>query len=352
MKKLSTTQLAMSYTGIFLGAGFVSGQELWQFFACFGPVGLIGFIGTAALFFYVNYANLRLIQLTGQEDMGRLMTCGDHPKLRAAVSAMQNLLLVGVCIIMIAGASTLIHQLLPIPAWLGGLIFTVIVAAVALLGMQGLVAVFSLLVPVTTVMAMLLAAWVLIKNGFSFAPANGSVSALMPNWIIGFVTYAAYNLFGTISILVPTAKLMDGKKTVRRGLSMGSVLLIVLAWSMIAAISVLPSSGQNELPMSALASGLHPTLSVAYSLLMGFGMFGACLSSICAVVSQTELHFAGINKHGKLFTTALLLVSFALSLLGFGNLIGIIYPVFGYASIPFLICLVLNYHKVKKTGTL
>ena len=185
------------------------------------------------------------------------MTCGDHPKLRAAVSAMQNLLLVGVCIIMIAGASTLIHQLLPIPAWLGGLIFTVIVAAVALLGMQGLVAVFSLLVPVTTVMAVLLAAWVLIKNGFSFAPANGSVSALMPNWIIGFVTYAAYNLFGTISILVPTAKLMDGKKTVRRGLSMGSVLLIVLAWSMIAAISVLPSSGQNELPMSALASGLH-----------------------------------------------------------------------------------------------
>lgn len=80
----------MSYTGIFLGAGFVSGQELWQFFACFGPVGLIGFIGTAALFFYVNYANLRLIQLTGQEDMGRLMTCGDHPKLRAAVSAMQT----------------------------------------------------------------------------------------------------------------------------------------------------------------------------------------------------------------------------------------------------------------------
>lgn len=149
----------MSYTGIFLGAGFVSGQELWQFFACFGPVGLIGFIGTAALFFYVNYANLRLIQLTGQEDMGRLMTCGDHPKLRAAVSAMQNLLLVGVCIIMIAGASTLIHQLLPIPAWLGGLFFTVIVAAVALLGMQGLVAVFSLLVPVTTVMAVLLAAW-------------------------------------------------------------------------------------------------------------------------------------------------------------------------------------------------
>lgn len=106
--------------------------------------------------------------------MGRLMTCGDHPKLRAAVSAMQNLLLVGVCIIMIAGASTLIHQLLPIPAWLGGLIFTVIVAAVALLGMQGLVAVFSLLVPVTTVMAVLLAAWVLIKTASALRPQTAA----------------------------------------------------------------------------------------------------------------------------------------------------------------------------------
>ena len=87
MKKLSTTQLAMSYTGIFLGAGFVSGQELWQFFACFGPVGLIGFIGTAALFFYVNYANLRLIQLTGQDDMWRSSEAARRRKRHAKPAA-------------------------------------------------------------------------------------------------------------------------------------------------------------------------------------------------------------------------------------------------------------------------
>ena len=38
-----------------------------------------------------------------------------------------------------------------------------------------------------------------------------------------------------------------------------------------------------------------------------------------------------------------------LSLLGFGNLIGVVYPIFGYASVPFLICLVINWHKKKKT---
>ena len=32
MKKLSASQLALSYVGVFLGAGFVSGQDISQFF--------------------------------------------------------------------------------------------------------------------------------------------------------------------------------------------------------------------------------------------------------------------------------------------------------------------------------
>ena len=59
MKQISARQLALSFTGMFLGAGFVSGQELWQFFACFGPMGLLGFLGTAALFVVASALNVR-----------------------------------------------------------------------------------------------------------------------------------------------------------------------------------------------------------------------------------------------------------------------------------------------------
>ena len=352
MRKLSAKQLAMSYTGVFLGAGFVSGQELWQFFACFGPVGLLGFLGTAALFFYVNYANLRMIQITGVEDMGRLMTRGNGTLLRSVVTFMQCLLLFGVAIIMIAGAASLLNQLLGIPAWIAGLCFTVLVSLIALMGLQGLVAVFSMLVPATTVVAVILAAAALVRGDFQFAPANGSVSPLMPNWIIGFITYAAYNLFGTISVLVPTAKLLDGEKPVRKGLGLGSGLLILLAWSMIAAMAVFPSAGLTELPMAQLAGDLHPVLEAGYGLLMGMGMFSACLAAITAVINQIAIRWRKAAVHHKVFTTVMLFTAYGLSLLGFGNLIGVIYPIFGYASIPFLICLVCNWHKVKKTGNL
>jgi uncharacterized membrane protein YkvI len=42
IKGLRSRQIAMAFTGSFLGAGFVSGQELTQFFAVFGSWGVLG----------------------------------------------------------------------------------------------------------------------------------------------------------------------------------------------------------------------------------------------------------------------------------------------------------------------
>ena len=350
MNHISARQLALSYAGVFLGAGFVSGQELWQFFACFGPVGLLGFLGTAGLFFLVDYAALRLVLATGEEDMGRMLTPGDRPHLRKLVAAMQDLLLFGVTVIMIAGAAVLVHELTGLPAWLGGLVFTAVVSLVALLGMHGLVATFSLVVPVTTVCAVLLGGATLVRGGFQFAPAAGSVSALVPNWVVGLFTYAAYNLFGTICILVPMAKLLPDVTTLKRGLAGGSALLILLAGSIIAALAAQPGAGAEELAMAVLAGALHPALESGYDLLMGLGMFSAALSSIVALVSQLAVGRPQVAQRHKSATVALLAAAWLLSLAGFGNLIGVIYPVFGYAGIPFLVCLVRNWRLVKNSA--
>ena len=54
MNTFSARKLAITYVGVFLGAGFVSGQELWQFFACFGPAGFAGFLFSSAIFFTIT----------------------------------------------------------------------------------------------------------------------------------------------------------------------------------------------------------------------------------------------------------------------------------------------------------
>ena len=41
-KKWNAGSIGLTFAGSFLGAGYVSGQELWQFFGSFGGGGLLG----------------------------------------------------------------------------------------------------------------------------------------------------------------------------------------------------------------------------------------------------------------------------------------------------------------------
>ncbi len=351
MKPIKTGQLAMSYVGVFLGAGFVSGQELWQFFACFGPAGLLGYLLTIAIFFPIYYALLSLVHDTGVEGVGRLLTCGDHPRLQAAVDVMQTLFLFGIIIIMTAGASALGHQLTGLPPVLVGALFSLLVLLTALLGLQGLIATFRLLVPVTTVFAVVLGIVVWFQSGSRAAPAAGSVSPLLPNWPVGALTYAAYNIFATMGVLIPLGRLLPDRNTLGRGLGFGSGLLIVLAGSIIAALTARPEAGATELPMMSLAGTFHPALATGYGLLMALGMFAAALGSLVALLVQLGLRFPAAASRKKLFTSAISLAAFLGSQLGFGNLVGTVYPIFGYATIPLLACLLVNYRRSRR-GTL
>ena len=51
MKKIGVMTLGLTYAGCFLGAGFVSGQEIWQFFGAFGIYGVLGLVLTFLLHF-------------------------------------------------------------------------------------------------------------------------------------------------------------------------------------------------------------------------------------------------------------------------------------------------------------
>ncbi len=344
MKKLSILGLAITYVGVFLGAGFVSGQELWQFFACFGSAGLPGFVITTIAFYFINCCLLRLVRDTGVQDIGSLMTCGDAPWLRAVVNVLQYLFLFGLIVIMIAGAAALVHELTGLSVFLAGAVFTLLVFVTALLGLQGLAATFSVLVPVTTLFAVALGVYMLLKTGFSLAPASGSVSSLLPNWWTACLSYAAYNVLGTASVLIPFAGLIPDRKLLHRGLTLGSVLLVLLAWSIIAGLLAAPEAGQAELPLVALAAMVHPAFSVVGGILIGLGMFACALGTLMALLSQLDLHLTLVPGK-RLLMPLLLLAAFALSLAGFGTLIGVVYPIFGYASIPLIVCLIINWHR-------
>ena len=156
-QKIGTLRLALTFAGCFLGAGYVSGQELWQYFGAFGARGLLGLVLAVALLGGTGVLLLRLSARTGIETMDALIVRADIPWLRTVVGVLTAALLFGVVCIMAAGIGALGEQMLGLPVWLGAAIACVLIAAAAYFGLGGMVSVFTVAVPCMIVAALVIA---------------------------------------------------------------------------------------------------------------------------------------------------------------------------------------------------
>ena len=84
MKQIKTFFAGVYLRRLFLGAGFISGQELWQFFGAFGNWGYVGFVLAALLFTVIGILFVRLTQMTKCAEMDKLLVPWDVKWLRAA----------------------------------------------------------------------------------------------------------------------------------------------------------------------------------------------------------------------------------------------------------------------------
>ena len=283
-RKIGTLRLGLTFAGCFLGAGYVSGQELWQYFGAFGAHGLLGLVLAIALLGGTGVLLLRLSARTGIETMDALIVRADIPWLRTLVGVLTAALLFGVVCIMAAGIGALGSQMLGLPVWLGSAIVCVLIAAAAYFGVGGMVTVFTVAVPCMIVAALIIAGIRLHRTGLTAA-----------GW-------------GTL---------------------LGCVLLLAVALGVLCALATSPESIAAPLPMLDLACRLGAA-GIVYAVLLFFGMFGTSVSSLVAVLTYTGQKSAWLSAHRTLVLLVLTAAAFAGSLFGFGDLIGTVYPVYGY----------------------
>ncbi len=96
-------------------------------------------------------------------------------------------------------------------------------------------------------------------------------------------------------------------------------------------------------PMVALASRLNPALGIVYGMLLLFGMFSNALASLVAFMEYMNSNIRVLNTHRKSTMAVLMVLVWAASLAGFGNLVGTVFPVFGYIGIGIIVCICIHY---------
>ena len=350
MKEIKTWSLAFTYVGCFLGAGFISGQELWQFFGSFGNLGYVGFLLAVVLFSAIGILFVRLTQMTQCSDMDRLLVPRNVKWLRAASGAVGAVFLFFVVVSMSAGVGAMLAQLFDVSAWLGSAVFMALVFAVALLGVTGMVNAFSALIPVliAATAAFAVGAYATFGTEGVFQLRNVNNNPLMPNWFIAALTFVSYNILGGIGIMSPVGQYVRRKRHIYGGIILAGVMLLAVAGSILTSLASYPEAVAAELPMVALASRLNGTLGTVYGLMLLLAMFCNALASLVGLIAYLEQKARFVREKKKPVLVGLCVLAWCASLLGFGEIIAVVYPIFGYLSIVFIVCMVVHFVQCRK----
>ena len=349
MKQLKPWQLAFSFIGCFLGAGFVSGQELWQFFGSFGVNGLFGAALASVLLCFFAAILMIIARRTGISDMEKVVFWREAPVFQNVLAVVEIIFMFSIYIVMIAGAGSLAEQLTGLK-WIKPVFsafFCAALTAVSLGGINGLVGIFSKIMPILTFMAIAIsAAAVFRSDGLNFDIASND-NPLMVNWGIAAFTYLSYNFLCAIGVIAPMGNMLKNVRGIVIGSVIGCVVLFAISAAILAAVATMPETALTELPMIAVCADMHPILEYTYALLLFCAMFGASMS-VFVPIPDFFCRFEKIKQHRLRFACLLSFIAWLCSNLGFSKLIGTVYPVFGYIGAAALVLLVIHFFKTCK----
>ena len=333
MKHLSIWGYGVFFAGCYLGAGFVSGNELTQFFGNFGLWGFLGLAIILAGFTAVGAVVARFSKDTGITEVDRLAVGDGYRPLRAVIAAMQIALMFAILVIVTAGVGALGHSLLSLPTWLVSLIFAVVLTILALLGLGGVIRLLAISVPILAVTVVAVAI-LLFPRWLSLGcpmPHGVQKNPLLPHFSIAALTYISFNMGGNITVVVASTPNVK-RERIFAGTLLGAILLSLVAAAILIILSLYPSAMAEELPMLIAAREVFPPLGVLYGILLLLAMTGSGLSKCYGISHYFACKWPPAARHPRLFTVALVALACLCSLVGFGDLVGTVYPVFGYLS--------------------
>ena len=350
MKKISTSALCFTFTGCFLGAGYMSGQEIYQFFGAFGIKGVFGLIFAVIVLWILGAMLVRVVDQTRIDAIDRTVVGSDNKVLLTLVGVAEVLMLFGTYFIMIAGAGALIEQVFPFPhaAMIGGAAYTLLLFILATQGIDGLVKIFSAAVPLLVLFAVVLGGASLIKmapSGIRF-PVSTDYNPMIPNFVIGALAFSAYNFFCCVGVMCPVGLRVKSRKSVIIALFFGAVCLFAVAFGVISSLAACDGAAASEIPMLTAASSFGSVYGYLFAFLLLLAMIGAGLASLIPTVTYFAEHIKICGKHSKLTALAVSVVGFALSSFGFSDLVGSVFSFFGFLSAFIILGVVINYVRV------
>lgn len=333
-----TLKVALALVGLTVGAGFASGQEVIQYFLSFGYWGIVG----AAI------AGITIAVFSGWVyQLGSYYLADDHSVVFKSVSrpwlakymditTMFTLFCIG--FVMIAGAGSNLQQQFGLQTWIGSAIMVVLLLLSGLLDIDKLTSVISFITPLLIIC--LLGAFVITLMNMpdtsaaqlnELAQQNPHASGTFNNWLVTALNYATLvMIMDTSMMLVFAGSHMNPAQAGRGGLVGGimfAVLLMILVFVLFFNMEDIMGA---DMPLLKVFDSMHPAVGVFVSIVIYLMIYNTAVGLLYALGRRLS-H----DKPAKfrLYYFLAVMVGFALSFIGFADLVGWVYPVLGYLGL-------------------
>ncbi|WP_379144788.1 hypothetical protein [Paenibacillus sp. sgz500992] len=331
-----TLQIAFTYIGTIVGAGFATGQEILRFFTRYGHWAVLTILLATVLFIWLGTKMMviaRRIEADSYEDFNRHLF---GERVGSSISLFTLIVLVAVNSIMLAGAGAIFQENLGLP-FQAGLLITIFGSYFLLKrGISGILQINSVVVPLMLTLSLIIISNTLGVPGagrFLFLETDRSIFGA---WMSPLL-YTAFNLGMAQAVLVPLARHTDDEKSlVRGGILGGAGIGFMLLAAHFAMSSQMPGILQFEIPMGSIAFRLGPLVQSIYLLLIFLEIFSTFVANIYGVGVQLKQH---LPIAPSLVTPLLMLICYLFSQFGFSSLLGVFYPIFGALALVWVIML-------------
>ncbi|WP_088188675.1 hypothetical protein [Desulfosporosinus sp. FKA] len=333
MKWKTSFQVAATYVGAVMGAGFASGQEIQQFFARFGVWGLAGIVISSFLFSLLGWCMIDLQERWKVSSypmfFDRLLSSRWGNWADGLVSV---LLFVGM-MAMISGGGALFNEYFGFSRWYGIILTDSVIALALWFRGEGVLWINTVLIPLKFAFCLGIAALAV----FLAKPGDGEgivvlANPIVNNWAFSAVLYVSFNL--TLAMVVFASL---GKDVQRSGARLGAILggaaLGIFAFIIGAALLRFPEVLGLEIPMVAVAGKLGDWAAFFYVVVLWLAMITAAIGNGFSLVTR-------VVETGKLdynrTTLILLLLLLPIAGVKFSQIVQFIYPLFGYLGLVFM----------------
>ena len=329
----TTFQVAATYVGAVMGAGFASGQEIRQFFSRFGRWGLAGIVVSALLFSLLGW---------GMLDLQERWKIKSYPEFfeyllgrkwgRWADGLVSILLFVGM-VAMISGSGALFYEYFGFSRWLGIFLTGSVIALALWFRGEGVLWINSALIPLKFIICLGIAtAAIFLTTSQDVMDVVLVQNPIVKNWVFSAVLYVSFNL--TLAMVVFASLGRDVQRPgARLGAVLGGLALGVFAFVIGVALLKFPDSLGLEIPMVAIAGKLGDWPAFFYVVVLWLAMSTAAIGNGFSLVSR-------VVDTGKLSyrNATLLILLFLLPIAGvkFSKIVQLVYPLFGYLGLVFL----------------